>query len=120
MVSRGSYVWGVHSLRLGGSVNKLLWGRVRENNRSKGRVALGTLKEAVAVVTGASRGLGAAISEELAAGGAKVVVNYSSSKGPADELVAKIEEAGGEAVAVQADGSDAGPAQALIAHHIDG
>ena len=75
---------------------------------------MGTLKEAVAVVTGASRGLGAAIAEELAAGGAKVVVNYSSSQGPADELVSKIEEAGGEAIAVQADVSDAEQAQKLI------
>jgi len=80
---------------------------------------LGTLKEAVAVVTGASRGLGAAISEELAAGGAKVVVNYSSSKGPAEELVSKIEEAGGEAVAVQADVSDAEQAQSLIDQAIE-
>jgi acetoacetyl-CoA reductase len=101
-------------LRLGGSVNKLLSGRVRENTGRKGRVTLGTLKEAVAVVTGASRGLGAAIAEELAAGGAKVVVNYSRSKEPADELVSKIEEAGGEAVAVQADVSDAEQAQKLI------
>ena len=44
---------------------------------------MGTLKEAVIVVTGASRGLGAAIAEELAGGGAKVVVNYSRSKEPA-------------------------------------
>jgi acetoacetyl-CoA reductase len=101
-------------LRLGGSVNKLLSGRVRENTGRKGRVTLGTLNEAVAVVTGASRGLGAAIAEELAAGGAKVVVNYSRSKEPADELVSKIEEAGGEAVAVQADVSDAEQAQKLI------
>ena len=80
---------------------------------------MGTLKEAVAVVTGASRGLGAAISEELAAGGAKVVVNYSSSQGPAEELVSKIEEAGGEAVAVQADVSDAEQAQSLIDQAIE-
>jgi len=112
-------VWNEYSLRLRGSVNKLFSGRVRENTKRKERDALGTLKEAVAVVTGASRGLGAAISEELAAGGAKVVVNYSSSKGPADELVAKIEEAGGEAVAVQADVSDAEQAQSLIDQAIE-
>ena len=106
-------------MRLGGSVNKLLSGRVRENTGRKGRVALGTLNEAVAVVTGASRGLGAAIAEELAAGGAKVVVNYSRSKEPADELVSKIEEAGGEAVAVQADVSDAEQAQKLIDQAIE-
>ena len=112
-------MWGVYSLRLGGPVNKLLSGRVRENTGRKGRVALGTLNEAVAVVTGASRGLGAAIAEELAAGGAKVVVNYSRSKEPADELVSKIEEAGGEAVAVQADVSDAEQAQKLIDQAIE-
>ena len=57
--------------------------------RFTGREALvGTLQEAVVVVTGASRGLGAAIAEELGRGGAHVVVNYSRSKEPADELVA--------------------------------
>jgi NAD(P)-dependent dehydrogenase (short-subunit alcohol dehydrogenase family) len=64
---------------------------------------VGTLKEAVVVVTGASRGLGKAIAEELAGGGAKVVVNYSRSKEPAEELVDQISESGGEAIAVQAD-----------------
>jgi acetoacetyl-CoA reductase len=75
---------------------------------------MGTLKEAVVVVTGASRGLGAAIAEELASGGAKLVVNYSRSKEPAEELVEKISEDGGEAIAVQADVSDAEQAQTLI------
>ena len=75
---------------------------------------MGTLNEAVVVVTGASRGLGAAIAEELASGGAKVVVNYSRSKEPAEELVEKISEGGGEAIAVQADVSDAEQAKALI------
>lgn len=80
---------------------------------------MGTLKEAVVVVTGASRGLGAAISEEVARGGAKVVVNYSSSREPAEELVGRIEEQGGEAIAVQADVSDAEQAQALVDKAID-
>ena len=75
---------------------------------------MGTLQEAVAVVTGASRGLGRAIAEELAQGGAKVVVNYSRSKEPAEELVNQISENGGEAIAVQADVSDAEQAQKLI------
>ena len=91
----------------GGSINS------GKGNAGKGG-HLGTLKEAVAVVTGASRGLGASISEELARGGAKVVVNYSRSKEPAEELVSKIEESGGEAIAVQADVSDAEQAQALV------
>jgi NAD(P)-dependent dehydrogenase (short-subunit alcohol dehydrogenase family) len=75
---------------------------------------MGTLQEAVVVVTGASRGLGRAIAEEMARGGAKVVVNYSRSKEPAEELVEEISKMGSEAIAVQADVSDAEQAQALI------
>jgi len=80
---------------------------------------MGTLNEAVVVVTGASRGLGAAIAEELAGGGAKIVVNYSQSKEPAEELVEQITENGGEAIAVQADVSDAEQAQNLIDQAIE-
>jgi acetoacetyl-CoA reductase len=80
---------------------------------------MGTLNEAVVVVTGASRGLGRAIAEEAASGGAKVVVNYSQSKEPADELVEQITDNGGEAIAVQADVSDAEQAQNLIDQAIE-
>ena len=81
--------------------------------------SVGTLNEAVVVVTGASRGLGRAIAEELASGGAKVVVNYSTSKEPAEEIVSQISESGGEAIAVQADVSDAEQAQKLIDQAIE-
>jgi 3-oxoacyl-[acyl-carrier protein] reductase len=57
----------------------------------------------VAVVTGASKGIGASIAQNLAAAGASVVVNYSSSKAGADKVVAEITNAGGKAVAVQAN-----------------
>src|SRR5258706_2192063 len=57
----------------------------------------------IAVVTGASKGIGAAIATHLAAEGAAVVVNYSSSKEGADRVVKEITSAGGRAVAVQAD-----------------
>jgi 3-oxoacyl-[acyl-carrier protein] reductase len=57
----------------------------------------------VAVVTGASKGIGASIAKHLAAEGAAVVVNYASSKTGADKVVAEITGAGGKAIAVQAD-----------------
>src|SRR6266404_580455 len=57
----------------------------------------------VAVVTGASKGIGASIAEHLAAEGAEVVVNYATSKPGADAVVKRITEKGGKAIAVQAD-----------------
>src|SRR5438067_1506894 len=61
------------------------------------------LARKVAVVTGASKGIGASIAKHLAAEGASVVVNYASSKAGADKVVSEITSAGGKAVAVQAD-----------------
>ena len=57
----------------------------------------------VAVVTGASKGIGASIAQHLAAEGASVVVDYASSKAGADEVVRRITEKGGKAIAVQGD-----------------
>lgn len=67
---------------------------------------MGKLSGKVAVVTGASKGIGASIAEHLAAEGASVVVNYANSKSGADGVVERIVEKGGKAVAVQADVSD--------------
>jgi 3-oxoacyl-[acyl-carrier protein] reductase len=72
------------------------------------------LTDKVAVVTGASKGIGAAIAKALAAEGASVVVNYASSKAGADAVVTAITDAGGKAVAVGGDVSNATQAQAII------
>ncbi|WP_461449870.1 SDR family NAD(P)-dependent oxidoreductase [Mucilaginibacter sp.] len=65
------------------------------------------LTNKVAVVTGASKGIGASIAKHFAAAGAKVVVNYASSKEGADKVVKEITDMGGTAIAVQADVSNA-------------
>src|SRR4029077_21121483 len=72
------------------------------------------LKGKAAVVTGASKGIGAAIAKALAAEGASVVVNYASSKAGADSVVDAIMKAGGTAVAVGGDVSKAAEAQGII------
>ena len=72
------------------------------------------LEDKVAVVTGASRGIGRAIALELARRGANVIVNYNRSAEAAAEVVATIEERGGRAIAFQADVGDFDQAAALI------
>ena len=73
------------------------------------------LQGKVAVVTGASKGIGAGIAKALAAEGAAVVVNYASSKAGADAVVEAITKKGGKAVAVQGDVAKAGDAEAVVA-----
>jgi 3-oxoacyl-[acyl-carrier protein] reductase len=82
---------------------------------------MSSLQGKVALVTGASKGIGAAIARELAARGAAVAVNYSGSKAAAENIVAGIKAAGGKAIAVQANLADPesiGPLVEKTAHEL--
>jgi 3-oxoacyl-[acyl-carrier protein] reductase len=68
----------------------------------------------VALVTGSSKGIGAAIAQRLAGDGASVVINYASSAAPADALVKRIQSVGGKAIAAQADLSNPAEIPKLI------
>ncbi|RAK23090.1 3-oxoacyl-[acyl-carrier-protein] reductase /acetoacetyl-CoA reductase [Anoxybacillus vitaminiphilus] len=72
------------------------------------------LEGKVAVITGGGKGIGAAITRELARNGVKVVVNYNKSREAAEQLIAEITENGGEGIAVQADVSSQEDANKLI------
>lgn len=72
------------------------------------------LQERVAIITGASRGIGRAVAFALAAEGANVVVNYASSGTAAEQVVTEIAEAGGKAIAIQADVSKFEQVEALV------
>ena len=75
---------------------------------------MGKLNNKVAVVTGASKGIGAGIAKGLAAEGASVVVNYATSKEGAEHVVSEIQKSGGNAIAVQGDVSKASD----VEHHL--
>lgn len=77
------------------------------------------LRDRVAIITGASRGIGRAIALALAAEGANVVVNYASSSDAAQQVVADITEAGGSAIALQADVSQLEQVDALLSKTLE-
>ena len=85
-----------------------------------GDLVMSKLEGKVAVVTGASKGIGASIALHLAAEGAAVVVNYASSKQGADRVVGEITAKGGRAVAVQADVAKQADIRRLFAETVEG
>jgi len=82
-------------------------------------MAMAALQDQVAIITGASRGIGRAVAQTLAAEGAKVVVNYARSSDAADAVVAQIRQQGGEGIALQADVSQADQVDTLIQTTLD-
>lgn len=78
-----------------------------------------SLNGKVALVTGASRGIGRQVALQLAKAGAKVVVNYSSSRDKADEVVKTIEQFGGQAAAIRADVSKVAEVEALFSETLE-
>ena len=101
------------------SVRRMHQNRASEAHKlratKKGSMSSRKLEGKVAVVTGASKGIGAAIAKQLAAEGAAVVVNYASSKPGAEAVVKEITGGGGRAVSVQADLSKAADIERLFA-----
>ncbi|MGN6628110.1 MAG: SDR family oxidoreductase [Tepidisphaeraceae bacterium] len=75
---------------------------------------MASLKGKIAIVTGGSRGIGAAIARHIAAAGAKVVVTYNANRGSADEVIAAVKSEGSDGIAVRADVSKPGDVKALF------
>src|SRR6202048_2188273 len=81
---------------------------------TEGISIMANLNNKIALVTGGSRGIGAGIAKRLAADGASVAITYTKGADAAASVVREIERAGGKAIAIQADATDAGAVEAAV------
>src|SRR5438874_7630187 len=86
----------------------------QQNLTKENKIMNRKLEGKIALITGGSRGIGAAIAKRLAADGAKVAVTYSKGADAATSVVKEIERAGGKAIAIQADATDAEAGKAAV------
>src|SRR6202158_6426695 len=85
----------------------------------KGEQTMASTQTRSAIVTGASRGIGSVVAKRLARDGFAIVVNYAGNAAKAEEVVAEIKAAGGQAVAVQADVANAADVEQLFKQTLD-
>jgi 3-oxoacyl-[acyl-carrier protein] reductase len=85
-----------------------------QSNNTNKKDHMNTLNNKVVLVTGASRGIGAAVAKKLAGEGAKVIINYAGSQKEAEQTVQSIKDNGGDAIALKADVSKASEVTALF------